>query len=235
MPPKTNVILIGASGHAKVIIDIIEKNETYNIVGLVDSFKPIGQNLIGYKILGKKEDLPELRKTYKFNHAIIAVGDNWTRNIVSQKVIDIVPTIEFITAIHPNSTIGKNVIIGKGTAILAGVIVDSDSEIGEFCILNTKSSLGHDGIMKNYSSLAPNATLGGNVTIGNCSAISLGANIIQDITIGNHTIIGAGSLVIRNVPDYSLSYGIPSKIIKQIKKGEKYLYHRETIDNMVKT
>ncbi len=223
---KENIIIIGASGHAKVIIDIIEKCDLYNIVGFIDSYKPKESKLLNYSILGTEENILELSDKYNFKHAIIAIGDNWVRKKMQKKISNIFPDIIYSSVIHPNAILGRDVFIGKGTVVMAGVIVNSDTQIGDFCILNTNSSLGHDGEMKNFSSLAPNATLGGNVTIGNCTAISLGTNIIQGITIGKHSIIGAGSLVIRNIEDYTLSYGCPSKIIRKIQKGEKYLYNK---------
>tara|TARA_R110002050_G_scaffold296426_1_gene456399 strand:- start:46737 stop:48509 length:1773 start_codon:yes stop_codon:yes gene_type:complete len=225
---KPNIVIIGASGHAKVIIDIIERLNKYNIIGLIDSFKPIGSSIFNYKILGSEKEITNLGNIYNFNEGIIAIGDNWTRKTIHNKIKRIAPHFGFINAIHPNSIIGKNVKIGTGTVIMAGVIVNSDARIGHFCIINTKASLGHDSILNEYSSLAPNATIGGNVEIGICSAISLGSNIIQDITIGKHSIIGAGSLVVRDIDDFSMAYGVPAKFIKKIKKGEKYLYHQKT-------
>jgi len=224
---KKNIVVIGASGHAKVVIDIIERENKYNIVGLIDSYKPKETKIFDYKVLGTEEELPILIKKLNCNAGIIAIGDNWIRKLVYNKIIKLVPNFKFIIAIHPNSIIGKNVTIGKGTVIMPGVIVNSDSKIDNFCILNTKASLDHDCYLKMFSSLAPNATVGGNVTIGSYSAICLGANVIQDITIGNHSIIGAGALVNKNVKDYEMVYGVPAKVIRTINKGEKYLYQAE--------
>lgn len=226
---KPNLIIIGASGHAKVIIDIIERTKEYNIIGLIDSFKPSGTKIFNYKILGHEKDIPFLSAVHNFKHAIIAIGDNWTRKTIYEKINSIYPELEYVKAIHPKSIIGRNVKIGKGTVVMAGAIINSDARVGEFCIINTKASLGHDAELKKYSSLAPNATIGGNVKIGTCSAICLSASVIQDITIGKYSIIGAGSLVIRNIESYKMALGVPAKITKDIEKGEKYLYNKELI------
>ena len=191
---KKNIVIIGASGHAKVIIDIIERLNEFNIVGLIDSFKPINSKIFEYKIIGREEDIPELASKYNFNTGIIAIGDNWTRRKMYYKIKRISPKFDYISAIHPKSVIGKNVKIGKGTVIMAGAIVNSDAKIGSFCIINTKASLGHDSNLKKFASLAPNSTVGGSVTIGTCSAICLSTSVLQSITIGKHSIIGAGSL-----------------------------------------
>ncbi|WP_406683897.1 NeuD/PglB/VioB family sugar acetyltransferase [Seonamhaeicola sp. MEBiC1930] len=231
---KPNIIIIGASGHAKVIIDIIERRGEYNIIGLIDSFKAIGSKVFNYRIIGHEKDIPSLKNSYNFESAIIAIGDNWTRKIIFQKIIKIQPDLSYISAIHPDAIIGKNVKIGKGTVIMAGVIINSDAKIGEFCIINTKASLGHDSHLKNYSSLAPNSTIGGNVKIGSCTAICLSASVIQDISIGKHCIIGAGSLIIRDVQDNFKVFGIPGKIKEKITKGQKYLYHSESLKSRQK-
>lgn len=229
---KTNIIIIGASGHAKVIIDIVERQGIYNIIGLIDSYKKTGDLIFDYKILGSERDIPSLAKEYSFNSGIIAIGDNWTRKVVYKRILEIFPEFQFVNAVHPNAVIGKNVSIGYGTVIMPGAIINSDASIGHFCIINTNSSLGHDAEINDYSSLAPAVAVSGNVKIGTCTAISLGVNIIQNIRIGKHSIIGAGSLVIEHVHDYQLVYGSPAKLIKTIKEGEKYLsksgYKKET-------
>ncbi|MFV0540097.1 MAG: transferase [Aestuariibaculum sp.] len=171
---KPNIVIIGASGHAKVIIDIIERENTYNIIGLIDTYKTVGDELFNYKILGKEEDIPKLKDIYNFNKGIIAIGDNWTRKKMKDQIEKIDLDFNFISAVHPNAVIGKDVEIGCGSVIMAGVIINSEAKVGEFCIINTKASLGHESIMKNFSSLAPNSTIGGNVKIGTCSAICLG-------------------------------------------------------------
>jgi len=220
-PEKQNIIIIGASGHSKVVIDIIERLNNYNIIGLIDTYKSKRNKIFHYEILGTEENLYSLIKEFNIYAGIIAIGDNWIRKTIHEKITKMIPDFKFISAIHPNAIIGKNVKIGKGTVIMPGAIVNCDSKIGDYCILNTKSSLGHDGIMKNFSSLAPNATVGGNTVIGIGAAICLGANVIQNITIGNHSIIGAGSLVNRDIEGNKMAYGIPAKPIRTIINEEK--------------
>lgn len=227
MPFSKNIVLIGASGHSKVIIDIVEREAKYNIIGLIDSFKSSGDDILGYKILGNEESIPDLIKKYKVEAGIIAIGDNWIRKVMHEKIKKIFPTFNYVNAIHPQAIIGKKVTIGHGTVIMPGAIINSDSSIGNFCIVNTNASLGHDGKIKDYSSLAPGVVAGGNVSIGTCTAISLGVKIIQNINIGKHTIIGAGSLVIRDIEDYKMAYGVPATVVRSIDKGEKYLYKHE--------
>lgn len=217
------VIIVGSSGHSKVIIDIFEKENKYQIIGLLDAYRNIGDETLGYKVIGKEDDLPILLSKNSNCKIFIAIGDNWIRNKVMNKITDIVPSIDFATTIHPSAQIGKNVQIGKGAAIMPGAIINSDTTIGDFTIINTKASIDHDSKMLNFSSLAPNVTMGGNVLIGQFSAISIGATIKHGLTIGDHSIIGAGALLMKNCGDNLIMCGTPAKEIRKREIGEKYL------------
>jgi len=220
---EQKIVIVGSSGHAKVIIDIIEKEGKYNIVGLLDAFKEIGKSTFGYKILGEEKDLPKLVKKYQLTGCIIAIGDNWIRSIVKNKIEEIDTSFKFVSSVHPSAMVARGVTVGSGTVVMAGAVINSNSKIGDFCIINTNASLDHDSNMSNFSSIAPGVTTGGNVSIGEFSAVSLGANIIHGITIGKHSVIGTGSTVLKNIDDYVVAYGTPAKIIRKRKEGDKYL------------
>jgi len=218
-----NIVVVGASGHAKVVIDIIEKEARYHLVGLIDTYRPAGDTSFDYPVVGTEAELPTLSKSLNLHGCFIAIGDNWRRNLVAQKIMELAPALSFITPIHTSAEIARGATIGRGTVIMPGAIVNSDSKIGDFCILNTKASLDHDCVMEDFSSLAPNVTTGGNVRIGAFSAVSLGANIIHKRTIGRHTVIGAGALVLQDIPDFSVAYGIPASVVRKRQAGDEYL------------
>jgi sugar O-acyltransferase (sialic acid O-acetyltransferase NeuD family) len=218
-----NVVIIGASGHGSVVLDCIEKEGKYNVVGFVDSFKKKGKQLNGYKVLGNEFDLPILVEEYNLSGGIIAIGDNWTRSLLVDRIEKILPEFPYISVVHPSAIVGKEVQIGSGTVIMPGVIINTNTMIGNHCILNTSSSIDHDGFMNSFSSLAPNVCAGGNFTLGKCSAICLGTNIIENITIGSHTVVGAGALVLENIKDYLLVYGSPAKVVRKRIASETYL------------
>jgi acetyltransferase-like isoleucine patch superfamily enzyme len=106
---------------------------------------------------------------------------------------------------------------------MAGVAINSDATIAEFCIVNTNSSVDHDNRLAPFSSLAPRVATGGNVTIGEGSAIGIGAVILHGRTLGRHCVIGAGAVVTRDIPDFIVAYGVPAKPIRSRRPGEKYL------------
>lgn len=218
-----NILIIGASGHAKVIVDIVEREDKYKILGLLDTYKQKGEKLFDYDILGTEDDLPEMVLKNNIYGCFIAIGDNYTRRVMAKKILTLTPQIEFINAIHPNAIIGKKVAMGEGIAIMPGVVINSNSKIGDFCILNTNSSLGHDGIMEDYSSMASGVRTGGGLLLKQCSAISIGATVVENITIENDSVIGAAALVNKNIPRQVVAYGVPAKIIRSRNPWDKYL------------
>jgi len=218
-----NIVIIGASGHGSVVLDIIEKEGKYNVVGFIDTYKGKARLKNGYEILGGEDELPYLMEKFNFSAGIVAIGDNWIRKKLADRISAIVPNFRFVSTIHPQAIIGRDVRIGKGTVIMPGAIINSNSFIGNFCIINTNASLDHDGVMGGYSSLAPRASTGGHVHIGQFSAICLGANVIEGINIGHHTVVGAGSLVVDNIKSHVVAYGAPSKVVRSRDEGEPYL------------
>ncbi|MGB6153406.1 MAG: acetyltransferase [Pricia sp.] len=218
-----NIVIVGASGHGAMILDCLEKESKYTVIGFVDSFKEKGTEQNGYKVLGCELDLPLLIAKHDLHGAILAIGNNWTRKTMADSLRDIAPSLDFVSAIHPSASIGKDVKIGKGCVLMPGSIVNASSKMGDFCILNTNASLGHDSIMESFSSIASGVCTGGNLRLGAFSAISLGANIIENIKIGEHSIIGAGSLVVKDVESHTVVYGSPARFIRKRGADDPYL------------
>lgn len=218
-----SIVLVGSSGHAKVLVDIVEKQGKYQIAGFLDRNRPVGEATLGYPVIGQEEDLPQLIQKYGLKGILVAIGDNFIRAKVATKIREISPGLAFIKAIHPSANIGKEVLIGEGTVVMAGAIINPSCSVGRFCILNTNSSLDHDCVMEDFSSLAPRVATGGNCRIGAFSAISIGATLIHRVTIGEQCVVGAGSTVLKSVEPFQVVYGTPARSIRSRKAGEKYL------------
>ncbi|RMD85132.1 MAG: acetyltransferase [Candidatus Dadabacteria bacterium] len=207
------LIVIGAGGHASVVIDAVEKQGRYSIVGIVDKSKR-GEYL-GYDILGDETALTGYPETY----LVIAIGDNWIRKNISDRVRG----FPFATIIHPSANIARDVKIGHGTVVLPGATVNTGATIGRHCIINTGAIIEHDCIVEDYAAVQPGAVLGGNSTLGLCSVIGIGASVIHGINIGDNSVIGAGSTVISDIESSVVAYGTPAKTARNRRKGEPYL------------
>jgi sugar O-acyltransferase (sialic acid O-acetyltransferase NeuD family) len=218
-----NIVLFGGGTHVRYCIDIIEKENKYKIVGITDPFAEIDSEILGYKIIGRQEEIKKLVIEYDINAGLVTIGDNWTRKIVRDTILNIIPDFKFVSAIHPSTIIGRNVLIREGTVIMAGCIINPGAKIYEFCFLATGAILEHDSLMEEFSSLSAGSVTGGKVKIGRFTAITLGVILFDRIEIGEHTVIGSGSLVTKNIPNNVLAYGTPAKVIRSRQIGEKYL------------
>ncbi len=196
------MILYGASGHAKVIIEILEKSGI-TIERLFDD-NPLIESLCGYACSSYE------RTKIGSNQLIISIGDNKTRKLIVERI----GKHDFGCAIDNYSSISKRAIIGAGTVIMPGVSVNSGTRIGDHVIINTNASVDHDCHIESYVHVSPGCSVSGGVVIGEGTHIGTGASIIQNIKIGKWSIVGAGCVVINNIPDFAVVVGNPGRVIK---------------------
>ena len=197
------MIIYGASGHGKVILEILESNNDTNISVWDDADKP---PMWEYPV-----QKPAQPGTPVSEKVVISIGVNATRKKVADRFKD---AVTFGTAVHADAYISKRATIDEGTVVMAGVRVNPDTRIGKHCIINTCASIDHDCVLEDYVHISPNATLSGDVQVGEGTHIGVGASIIQGIRIGKWCTIGAGSAVIKDIPDYATAVGCPAKVIK---------------------
>lgn len=208
------IVIVGAGGfgrEVKMLIDQINlKEDKYQFLGYYDDVLLKGTLINNNKILGSVEDL--LSIDYKINVAI-AIGSPNLKLQIIEKLIN--PNIIFPTLIHPSTIIGSDSVnIGKGCIICAGTIITCNIEIKDFVILNLMCSVGHDTIIKSYSSFMPSVNISGEVVIHEEVYVGTGAKIINQLEIGKKTIVGAGAVVSKSLPENCTAVGIPAKPIK---------------------
>lgn len=201
-----DIIIIGAGGHGKVILDIIENGNKFHrggvIIDFLDDALPVGTDICGYKVIGKIESC------LKYPHAeyIIAIGDNKTRKEIAEKY-----NLKYISIVHPSAVIGKEVKIKSGSVIMANAVINSTSIIGSHSIINTGAIIEHDNVIDDYVHISPSATLGGNVKIGQCSWIGIGSVVSNNLSICDNCIIGAGAVVVKDITEAGMYAGVPVK------------------------
>jgi sugar O-acyltransferase (sialic acid O-acetyltransferase NeuD family) len=198
-----NIILIGAGGHCRSCIDVIESEKKYKIIGLVDENK----NIINkdYKILGGDNNLKLFFKKAKF--ALITLGqikDSKKR----EKIFNFSKKIgyKFPSIISPFAYVSPKAIIGEGTIIMHGAVVNTGSKIGKNCIINSKSLVEHDVIVGDNCHLSTRSTLNGGVNLGNNSFIGSNSVIKQNITISKNCFINANLFIDKNIKINSKIY-----------------------------
>ncbi|WP_298741170.1 acetyltransferase [uncultured Chitinophaga sp.] len=200
------VYLYGASGHGKVIAEILEQNGD-NIQGIFDD-DPAVTGLLDYPALGGFDGAKLSRNA----RVIVSIGNNHQRCKVVNQL-----NVPFATAVHPGASVSKRCTIGEGTVVMAGVSINADVKVGEHVILNTNCSVDHDCELGNFVHVSPNVALAGNVKVGEGTHLGIGACVIQGIIIGKWATIGAGTVVITDVPDNAVIVGNPGRIIKYSK------------------
>lgn len=193
--------LYGASGHAKVIIEIIELLGL-TLYGIYDD-DPDKDELLGYRVLGS---LTNKNNKDKF---IISIGSNKIRKSITTRF-----DLNYGLLLHPKSCVSKRAKIDVGTVVMGNAVVNSDTRIGKHVIINTSASIDHDCIIEDYVHISPNSTLSGGVYVGEGTHIGSGAVVAPNISIGKWATVGAGAVIIRDVPDFAIVVGNPGKIIK---------------------
>lgn len=196
------MILIGASGHAKVIIDILEKSGQ-SIDFLVDANISI-KELSGITVIHQDEYEAESR-----HELILSIGANSVR----KRLAGLFAT-RFGKAIHPSVIVASEVEMGEGTVVMAGAVINPSTQIGKHCIINTTASIDHDCQIGDFVHISPNATLCGSIRVGEGTHIGAGATIIPNVDIGKWATVGAGAVVISDIPDHAVAVGNPARIIK---------------------
>jgi acetyltransferase EpsM len=195
--------LYGASGHCKVVIDIIQKSNLDTIEYVIDDNPNI--DVINSIPIIKTPN----HDFFKDKSIIISIGNNKIRKKIVRQI-----STHYLIAVHPKSIIADQVSIGRGTVIMAGAILNSDVRLGEHCIINSGAVVEHDCVISDFVHISPNVSLAGNVAIGEGTHVGIGAVIIQGVKIGNWVTIGAGAIILNDVPDYAVIVGNPGKIIK---------------------
>ena len=198
------LVIIGASGHGKVIADIALKTG-YEVVGFLDDNETVEENG-GFPVLGKIKDVAKYKEQCEF---VIAIGNNSIREKVAEKY-----NVHWATLIHPTAVLGINVQVGEGTVIMANAVINPCASIGKHCIINTGVIVEHDNDLEDYVHISPNATLAGTVCIGRKTHIGVGACVKNNITIAENVVVGAGAVVVKDIEESGVYVGVPIHILK---------------------
>ena len=192
--------LFGASGHAKVIMDIVEAQG--DCVGCLYDDAPHCNEIHGAEVHKASDVRVE-------GPMIISIGSNAVRRIISERY-----SVDYARAVHPKAMVAKSAEIGEGSVVMHGAIIQADVRIGRHCIVNTGASIDHECRIGDYVHISPHATLCGNVTVGEGSWIGAGTTVIPGVRIGRWCTIGAGSVVVDDIPDGARAWGNPCRVKK---------------------
>ena len=220
---RRSVLIVGSSGHGRAVLDVVRCHYALGEIALLDDFIRGISQVHGVEYVGGTDDIGKVYESLRYSGVIVAIGDNWNRRVVVEKLKMLCPDIKFLTMIHSSAYVSRDAVIGEGSVVMPGAVVGPGTRIGPHCVINSRASVDHDCSLADFASVAPGVTLGGNVSLGEGCFVGLGANIIQRVCVGRHTVIGAGSTVLSNIGDNVVAYGTPAKEMKSREPEESCL------------
>lgn len=194
--------LFGASGHGKVIKEILNANGVK-----VEAFVDDNPNV------SECGGCPVLHDAMGLSPMIVSIGVNKIRKMIAERLTRNNPAIVFGQAIHPSAVVSPSAKIGEGTVVMAGAVINADAMIGKHCIINTGATVDHDCKIEDFCHIAPGAHISGATHVGEGTWIGVGSSVIQCLSIGRNCMVGAGSVVIKDIPNNVIAYGCPAEVV----------------------
>jgi acetyltransferase EpsM len=215
---KKKIIILGGSGIGMIAASIIERTAIGEVVGFLNDFIPIGNEVGKFKkikILGNTPDLYNYIEKNDYYVFIAYVGLTNEKDTY-EKILNLnIPKDKFINIIDPTAIIpGGFCKIGKGVLFAPLSQLSPDTEISDNCLLLANSFVGHDSFLDRFAHLATNAVVGANVHVGKAVHIGSNATIREKVRIGDYSLIGAGAVVIENVPENAVVVGNPARVLR---------------------
>ncbi|HDR4707883.1 TPA: acetyltransferase [Bacillus paranthracis] len=206
---KKKLLIIGASGHGRVIADIALKMNKWQSVAFLDDNENIGCSM-GIEIIDKSASISKYIDDYDF---FVGIGNNAIREKIQRQLETKGASIPIL--IHPSAIIGEQVYLEAGTVVMAGAVINCCTKIGKGCIINTASTVDHDNVIEDYVHISPGVHLAGTVKVGSGTWLAIGSIVINNINITRECKIGAGSVVIRDITEAGTYVGIPAKRMEE--------------------
>jgi|ERR1700739_1861407 len=207
---RARVLVWGAGGHGKVVVDALMLSTEWEIAAILDEDgKKNATELLGVKVSLLNGDLMGSAKRFKSECVAVAIGDNYARHQKFQQIRN--AGLRPVNVIHPSARISQFVKIGEGVTILAGTTISAGTVIEDNVCVNTAASVDHDNYLENSCHIFPNATLTGGVRVREFAYVGSGAVITPNLIVQKYSYVGAGAVVLHEVPEGMIVCGAPAK------------------------
>lgn len=206
------VVVLGAGGHAKVVIELIRAEGVYEVAALLDADTSPRQ-VLGVPVVGDDSAMERLRGE-GIAHAFIALGSNGLRARVAAAARKLGYTL--INAVSPSAIISPTASLGAGVAVMAGTVINAEARLEDLAILNTRASIDHDCLLGEACHVAPGSALAGCVIVGREAFLGAGTVVIPGVSIGEGAVIGAGACIVKDIPPRVLAMGVPARVVRAI-------------------
>ena len=213
MRTPRRILILGAGGHGRVVLDILLQAGPGQVVGFLDNTAEIhGRRIDGIPVLGPLDDLTTLADQHDVDGVIVAIGDNGVRRGLARHLDRTGLTV--LNAVHPSATLAHNVTLGRNVVVAAGVVVCAHCQIGDSVILNTGCLIDYQTMIGEGSHICPGVRIAGRVKVEPGVFVGIGATVVPKVTLGCESIVGAGAVVIEDVPALATVIGVPARRIK---------------------
>jgi acetyltransferase EpsM len=205
------VLVWGAGGHGKVIVDALMAGGEWEVAGILDEDeKKRGTEVLGVKVFSLGSGVAETARGLDCGRIAIAIGDNYTRfeKLQQARRAGLTP----VNVVHPSAHVSRFVKMGEGVTILAGATINPGTTIEDNVCVNTSASVDHDNYLERSCHIFPNATLTGGVRIAEFAYVGSGAVIAPNLSVEKYSYVGAGAVVLANVAEGTMVFGVPAKM-----------------------
>jgi UDP-perosamine 4-acetyltransferase len=212
MPGKLRkIVIVGAGGHAKVILEAIRAAGNAEVVGMIDP-SPNSTQTLGVPILGGDDVLPELYRA-GITSAVVAIGSNARRERIGDWLVSL--GFELPAIVHPSAFISPSAKVDDGAVIMARAVIGTQTIIGRLAVINTMATIDHDNEIGTAAHIAPSCGLAGNVRVGRRTLVGVGCAVRPGVKIGDDVVVGAGAAVVNDIQDGSVVGGVPARSLKR--------------------
>lgn len=209
---REKVVLLGSGGHAKVVIDILEEMDCYEIIGITTQGEDKKIDFCSYPVLGDDEVLTDLIKN-GVKHAAIGIG-GFKDNQLRKKIYSKVKKLGFmvVSAIHPSAVISKTFSLGEGNVIFPGVVINTGVQIGNNIVIATGATIDHETIIEDHVLVSAGVSVGANCLIKEGALLALGSKVVSRIKVGKNVCVAAGAVVVNDIDDNLRVFGVPARV-----------------------
>lgn len=204
---RERLLIIGASGHGRVVADIALKMNGWQEIVFLDDDEAIKKSM-GIEVIGKVIDAFSYVDEYDI---FVAIGNNKIREKIQSQLEDAGASLP--TLIHPTAVIGEQVEVYSGTVVMAGVVINCCTIVGQGCIINTGATLDHDDVIEDYVHISPGTNVAGTVKVGKGTWLGIGSVVSNNVNITSGCIVGAGAVVVKDIDEVGIYVGVPARRI----------------------